>query len=86
MGYARGRCPRYSCDGAGDAVRFLISNDQAGLVRIEYVVERDHHPHQRGSFEYHRAAAILDPPTGNPQLDRQALAFISSYLRRTAVA
>ncbi len=45
MGYARGHCPRYSCDGAGDAVRFLISNDQAGLVRIEYVVERDHHPH-----------------------------------------
>ena len=86
MGYARGRCPRYPQTDAGDAVRFLIGRDQDELIRIDYVVERDHHPHTHGALEYRRGPGGFTNSTENTVLARQALAYVTSYLRRRPVA
>jgi len=86
MGYARGKCPRYLGADAGDAVRFLIAQDRDELIRIEYVVERDHHPHRLGAFEYQKTQGELMALAEDPVLERQALAYVGSYLRRRPAA
>ncbi len=86
MGYAAGRCPRCLAADSGDAVRFLIAQDRDQVIRIEYVVERDHHPYRRGALEYQRTPGALTPLAEDPVLERQALAYVGSYLRRRPVA
>jgi hypothetical protein len=86
MGYARGRCARFMGIDAGDAVRLLIAQDRDELIRIEYVVERDHHPHGRGAFDYQKTRGALTPPAEDPLLERQVLAYVGSYLRRKPAA
>jgi hypothetical protein len=86
MGYARGRCPRYVQADAGDAVRFLIARDRDELIRIQYVVERDHHPYAHGALEYSRQLGAFSGSSATAVLARQALAFVTSYLRRRPVA
>jgi hypothetical protein len=88
MGYARGKCSRYpraGAAGAADAVRFVIVEDRDQLIRIDYAIERDHHPHRHGALEYKRAQAVLDGATADPLLERQALAYVASYLRHRPV-
>jgi hypothetical protein len=86
MGYARGKCARCQGTNAGDAVRFLIAQDRDGFIRVEYVVERDHHPHRRGAFEYRRTRAALTGLAEDPVLERQVLSYVQSYLRRRPAA
>lgn len=86
MGYARGRCARYPQADTGDAVRFLVTRDQGGLVRIEYVVERDHHPCGHGALEYSRTLGAFTGSDAESVLTRQALAYVTSYLRRRPAA
>jgi len=82
MGYARGRCPRYPQADARDAIRFLIARDRDQLIRIEYVVEHDHLPYGYGALQYHRASGALVSTLGDAVIERQALAYVTSYLRR----
>ena len=82
MGYARGRCPRYPETEARDAVRFLIGRDQDELIRIDYVVEHDHHPYSHGTLEYGRVLGSFTGAVESPVLARQALSYVISYLRR----
>jgi len=86
MGYARGRCPRYPQADDGDAVRFLIARDRDELIRIQYVVERDHHPYAHGALEYSRPLGAFPGSSADALLTRQALAYVTSYLRRRPVA
>jgi hypothetical protein len=86
MGYARGRCPRYPQSDARDATRFLIARDRDDLIRIEYVVERNHHPHAHGALEYGRVLGAFACSQENTVLTRQALAYVTSYLRRRPVS
>jgi hypothetical protein len=86
MGYAQGRCPRCLRADGGDAVRFLIARDHGDLIRIDYVVERDHHPHAHGALEYGRAICDFAGSHENTVLTRQALAYVTSYLRRRPAA
>jgi len=82
MGYARCRCPRFPKDEGADAIRFTISRHEAGVLRIYYVIERDHHPFEQGPLEYSLSGrALLDPPA-SATLARQAEAYAESYLRR----
>ena len=81
-GYARGRCDRFPGDSAADAVRFSITGDDAGLVRLVYIVEKDHAPAEHGALEYAVDEARLDGPHISELLARQAGAFLESYLRR----
>src|SRR5262245_11359060 len=39
LGYARGRCARFTDDGSPDAVRFTISEHNAEGLRLYYVIE-----------------------------------------------
>ena len=76
-------CPRFgSGSPAADAVRFTVTADEGGLVRIAFVHERNHLPHDHGSFE---CSAEEDRFRAGPEeglLRRQALAYLRSYLRR----
>ena len=88
LGYARGSCPRFpeEADGGPDAVRFTISRDDGRTVEVYYVVERDHHPFAHGGLEFLRAGAAFAVPPPAEILHRQALAYVTSYLRRKAEA
>lgn len=81
FGYAREKCPRVPRD-APDAVRFSISNDQDGLIRIYWVVEKNHLPFAHGPLEYSRVNAGFQTVHPDACVARQAQAYIGSYLRR----
>jgi hypothetical protein len=82
LGYARGTCARFPSGEGPDAVRFTVSGDQGASLRIDYVLERDHHPFAHGPLHYSVAsAAFVDPPAGET-MRRQAQAYVESYLRR----
>ncbi len=78
LGYARGDCGRFPRDDGPDAVRFVVSGDDGATVRLYYVIERDHHPFAHGPLE-HTSAGV---PGASPLLERQAQAYVQSYLRR----
>ncbi len=77
-GYARGVCPSFPGGDAPDAVRFGIIQRKGGVVTIRYVVERDHHPYDHGTLELPEEA----PATNGKLVERQAHAYLGSYLRR----
>jgi hypothetical protein len=84
LGYARGACPRFPSGDSPDAVRFSVMHDEGEHVRIYYVVERGHLPFAHGPLEYSRRRAAFADPPADANLDRQAAAYVSSYLRLRA--
>ncbi len=86
MGYARQTCPRCKDASAGDAVRFLVGSDQNGLIRIDYAIERDHHPQAQGAFQFRRSSADFAGAVADTIIEKQALAYVKSYLRRKPAA
>ena len=84
-GYARGKCQQFPEDGVGDAVRFSITGVTGGLVKLVYVVEKNHAPIEHGPLEY-IDGQFLNGKTGEiplgETLTAQARAFVESYLRR----
>jgi hypothetical protein len=86
LGYARGQCGHFPGGDGPDAVRFTISADQGGSLRLYYVLERDHHPFAHGPLEYSVGDAAFFPPPATSELDFQARAYVASYLRRKAEA
>jgi len=81
FGYARQKCARVPAD-APDAVRFTISHDRDGLVRIYWAMERDHLPFAHGPLEYSRAEARFRIAHPDACVDQQARAYVGSYLHR----
>jgi len=81
FGYARDKCARVPAD-SPDAVRFSISHDREGIVRIYWVVEKDHLPFAHGPLEYSRAEAGLRTTHPDACITQQAQAYVASYLRR----
>ena len=82
LGYARGACARFPAGEGPDAVRFTISSHESTAIRIYYVVERDHYPLAHGRLEYSTARAGFVTPPEAATLERQAQAYVESYLRR----
>ena len=82
LGYARGECARFPEGQGPDAVRFTISSHDGAAIRIYYVVERDHHPFAHGRLEYSPATAAFVTPPETTTLERQAQAYVESFLRR----
>ena len=82
LGYARGRCSRFPPGAEPDAVRFALSGDEDGIVRIYYVLEKDHRPHEHGPLEYDAGRRTFASPHPDRVIGRQAEAFVESYLRR----
>ena len=82
LGYARGNCARFPAGDGPDAVRFTISRDDGVTVGIYYVVERDHHPFAHGSLACSMASGQWTSAPVDDTLQRQAQAYVESYLRR----
>jgi hypothetical protein len=82
LGYARHQCSRFPTQPGPDAVRFAVSGDDNGAVRICYVIEQDHRPHAQGALEYDRGRRAFVDPLPEGALHRQAEAYVASYLRR----
>jgi hypothetical protein len=74
-GYARGACPRFPAESAGDAVRFSVTSENGGEIRIVYVLEKDGAPVDFGSVD------IL-----SGRLESQARAFVDSYKKKPLTA
>jgi hypothetical protein len=77
-GYARGLCEHFPAAGAPDAVRFSVSDDQDGHLRVVYVFEKDHAPLRHGMLEFPPEEKA---PLMEDLLVRQARAFVESYLK-----
>jgi hypothetical protein len=87
LGYARGNCPQFpALPELPDAVRFTIAADQGSLLQLYYVIERDHHPFAHGPLEYSTALGRFSSLPDRENFDRQALAYVESYLRRKTEA
>lgn len=81
-GYARGLCDRFPRDGSADAIRFSVSGDENGRLRLVYIVEKDHAPADHGTVES-RLEEIPSIRVGENDLwSRQARVYLESYLRR----
>ena len=86
LGYVRGKCPRFRPDCQVDAARFTLSRDTPDRVAITYVQERDYRPFSHGTLEYLTARQRWATPPADPNLRRQALAYLGAYRRRQASA
>jgi hypothetical protein len=86
LGYARGVCARFPSATSPDAVRFAISRDDGESLQIYYVRERGHHPFDHGRLEYRRPQGSFLPALPATPLNDQALAYVTSYLRRKGAA
>ncbi len=82
LGYARGACGCFPPDEGADAVRFAIRGDDGVRLRLDYVLERDHHPFLNGTVEYSLPEGSFVESTAAPGVACQARAYIQSYLRR----
>jgi hypothetical protein len=59
-------------------VRFGIVERGGGVTRVRWVRERDHHPFDDGVLELRDG----DGASQGSVLERQARAYVASYLRR----
>jgi hypothetical protein len=81
FGYARSLCDHFPADSHADAVRFSVSGMADGILRIVWILEKDHAPVDHGSLEYRESAHdFIQPPTG--PMASQARIFVEAYLRR----
>jgi hypothetical protein len=81
FGYARGSCAEFPEGQAADAVRFSVSGSHDGMVKIVWILEKDHAPVEHGLLEYGESTrAFVVEPAG--VLAVQARVFIENYLRR----
>ena len=67
---------------ARSSVRFAITSDGSGVIRIQYATEVDHLPGPHGLLEYSRASGAFSFSHADRLIQRQAEAYLSSYLRR----
>jgi len=82
LGYARARCPRFPKEAGPDALRFSVTGDQEGVLRIFHVSEQNHSPLEHGTLEYSEDAGKFLNGHPNQMLQKQAQAYVESYLRR----
>ena len=85
MGYSAGRCGNFPA-GNADSVRFSISSDTGPAIYVDWVHERDHLPAAHGRAEYHRNTGQFAPALNSEILTAQALAYVTTYLRRREAA
>ncbi len=83
VGYGRECCERFPQDAGADAIRFHVMTDAGGLIRIQYIFEKNCWPREHGVFEFPLTSQELsDGP--DAILRRQATTFLDSYRRRKA--
>ena len=82
LGYARQTCARFPAGTEADAVRFAIAREDGHSLRIQFVLERGHHPLDNGQIEYLFEEDAFQPPLPPTAFAAQARAYAASYLRR----
>jgi hypothetical protein len=83
FGYARGLCASFPAETVADAVRFSVAGSAGGVLRLVWILEKDHAPVEHGFLEYRESASeFVEKPDG--VLAAQARAFIENYLARRA--
>ena len=83
FGYARGICADFPDESAVDAVRFSVDGRVDGILRLVWILERDHAPLDHGFLEYRESSMeFAVAPKG--ALEVQARVFVENYLRRRA--
>jgi hypothetical protein len=81
FGYARGSCAEFPENSSADAVRFSVGGRTGGIVKIVWILEKDHSPVDHGFLEYAESTGLFDvEPSG--ALAIQARVFVENYLRR----
>jgi hypothetical protein len=81
FGYARGSCAEFPDNSAADAVRFSVTGNADGIVKIVWILEKDHAPVEHGFLEFMEStSAFVAEPEG--VLGVQARVFVENYLRR----
>jgi len=81
FGYARGLCIHFPEDSAADAVRFSVDGSAGGVLRLIWILEKDHAPLEHGVLEYRESSGeFVAAPEG--VLAIQARVFLENYLRR----
>jgi hypothetical protein len=86
LGYARGVCPRFPEAPGPDAVRFTLVAEEGERLRLYHVVECDHHPFAAGALECLPRSGEVAGPAFSPLVERQAMAYARSYLKRKRTA
>lgn len=80
LGYASKQCDCFPAEAEAEAVRFCVRSDTGTEVQIDYVFERDHLPVRHGPIVYDRALQCWKGIEGSGLLERQAQAYLDSYL------
>ncbi len=81
LGYPALTCTRFPGEPGPDAVRFSVMADDDRVVRIAYVIEKGHASFENGCLEYDRGADAWSGGKVQLLLERQADAYLNSYLR-----
>jgi hypothetical protein len=81
LGYARGRCPQFPGSGP-DALRFSVVGDRHRLLRIFYVLEKEHATVEHGTLEYSEETREFLVGHSNRIIEQQAGAYAASYVHR----
>jgi hypothetical protein len=84
MGYAGRGCANFPPTAECDAIRYSLASDCHGMLRIQFIHEKDHNPLTHGVTIYDTAAGTLTNLDGCAAI--QARAFAQAYLRRRARA
>ena len=82
LGNARGKCPRFPEEASADAVRFMVAGDKDDVIKLQYVIEKDHAPLEHGPLEYSLKERRFLVGHSSELLRRQAQAYLESYQRR----
>ena len=84
LGYGSGSCDRFPSDSNCDAARFHVAKDAGQLIHIQYIFEKSCWPLRQGSLEYSVNSNRFSLSCSEEIVERQAAAFVESYLRRRA--
>ena len=80
LGYARGKCDRMPAGGP-DAVRFSVTKRAGTADRVIQVIETEGQLDDSDSVEFEASGQVQLSAAGSPAIERQAEAFLRSYLR-----
>ena len=81
LGYPALTCTRFPGELGPDAVRFSVMADDDRVVQVAYVIEKGHAVYANGRLEYDRGTNVWSGGKVQPLLQRQAAAYLNSYLR-----
>jgi hypothetical protein len=83
FGYARGLCASFPEGTVADAVRFSVAGSRDGVVKMVWILEKDHAPLEHGFLEYRESTGeFVEAAEG--VLGAQARVFVENYLGRRA--